>query len=373
LSSELTGTQVSTYSQAMPVWRQVLVDEAFLDDVHAQPGCISCHGGTPNTVDFADAHSGLRSPDRQPDKTCGSCHIGVAKQGRTSLHHLQWGIQKALAERGADLTDPTTAKAYAKQCTTCHASCGDCHVSRTRQAGGGLAAGHGFSATGFDTNACTSCHGETVGAESAGIQSAKGDYHAALGMSCTSCHTTATTFHSGSPGVGMLDGRPEPTCLDCHPEAAKRSRDNMQHAIHNETVQCQVCHASGPYRSFDDYAALGKTDAISDTLAFKIGRNPVQSDQRPWNYVLLREVPITADTFAKSGSGLVPGIGDAPSWTLATPHNMQRNTPQNASCNACHGQKSLFLTADDLPAAAVEANRSVIVPKVPTTRLEVPQ
>jgi thiosulfate/3-mercaptopyruvate sulfurtransferase len=147
----------------------------------------------------------------------------------------------------------------------------------------------------------------------------------------------------------------------------------MQHTIHNQTVQCQVCHASGPYRSFDDYAALSKTDAISATLAFKIGRNPDQSDQRPWTYVLLREVPITAGTFAQAGSGLVPGTGDAPSWMLATPHNMQRNTPQNQSCNACHGQESLFLTAGDFPAGSVEANRSVIVPKVPTTRLEVPQ
>lgn len=372
-SSEVTGTQATAYTRTMPLWQQVLVDEAFLDDVHAKPGCIACHGGTPNTVDFADAHRGLRpQASAQPEKACGSCHVGVAKEGRSSFHHMQWGIQKALTERGADLTDPATAKAYAKQCTACHASCSDCHVSRTKQAGGGLAAGHAFSAQGFEGNACTSCHSATVGAESLGVHGGiEGDFHAALGMTCTTCHSTATTFHSGEPGVGMLDGLPDPACTDCHPKAAEQGGSNLQHTIHNRTVQCQVCHAAGPYTSFDDYAALGKSETVSETLTFKIGRNPLQSDQRPWTYVLLRQVPITADTFAEAGKDLVPDA--APAWMLATPHNMQRNTPQNEGCNACHGQKSLFLTAEDIAAEAVEANRSVIVPKIPAKRLEVPR
>ena len=374
-SGELTGTQATAYTRTMPLWQQVLVDTAFLDDVHAQPGCIACHGGTPNTVDFADAHRGLRpQASAQPDKACGSCHVGVAKQGRSSLHHMQWGIQKALTEHGADLTNPATAKAYAKKCITCHASCSDCHVNRTKQAGGGLAAGHAFSAQGFDSNACTSCHGLTAGAESRGAhEGIQGDFHTALGMTCTSCHATATTFHSGKPGVGMQDGRPEPACTDCHPQAAKPGGPILQHTIHSPTVQCQVCHAAGPYTSFDDYAALGKTGAVSETLAFKIGRNPMQNEQRPWNYVLLRQVPITAGVFDGAGQGLVPLAGDVPAWMLATPHNMQRSTPQNQSCNACHGQETLFLTTKDVAPEAVEANRSVIVPKIPAKRLEVPR
>lgn len=144
----------------------------------------------------------------------------------------------------------------------------------------------------------------------------------------------------------------------------------MQHAIHTETVQCQVCHAAGPYVSFDDYALLGQTGTVSDTLTFKIGRNPARSDQRPWTYVLMRKVPFTADTFAKAGTDLLPGIEEMPSWMLATPHNMQRITPQNQSCNSCHDQETLFLTADDFAPGDVDANRSVIVSKIPTKRLE---
>ena len=374
-SGELTGTQATAYTRTMPLWQQVLVDTAFLDDVHAQPGCIACHGGTPNTVDFADAHRGLRpQASAQPDKACGSCHVGVAKQGRSSLHHMQWGIQKALTEHGADLTNPATAKAYAKKCITCHASCSDCHVDRTKDAWGKLAAVHACSAQNIEGNACTSCHGQTAGAESSGAhEGIQGDFHTALGMTCTSCHATATTFHSGKPGVGMQDGRPEPACTDCHPQAAKPGGPILQHTIHSPTVQCQVCHAAGPYTSFDDYAALGKTGAVSETLAFKIGRNPMQNEQRPWNYVLLRQVPITAGVFDGAGQGLVPLAGDVPAWMLATPHNMQRSTPQNQSCNACHGQETLFLTTKDVAPEAVEANRSVIVPKIPAKRLEVPR
>lgn len=171
----------------------------------------------------------------------------------------------------------------------------------------------------------------------------------------------------------MYTGRPDPACTDCHAEAVKLGGSNLQHTIHAQSVQCQVCHAAGPYRSFDDYAALGETDNISETLAFKIGRNPLQSEERPWSYVLLRQVPFTTDLFAKAGEELMPQAADQPTWMLATPHNMQRLTPQNQSCNACHGQESLFLTAQDIAPEAVKANRSVIVTTIPARRQEVPQ
>jgi hypothetical protein len=50
---------------------------------------------------------------------------------------------------------------------------------------------------------------------------------------------------------------------------------------------------------------------------------------------------------------------------------MQKNTPQNATCNSCHGQEDLFLTEDDVAPETLEANRSVIVTRIPPTRLEV--
>jgi len=37
-----------------------------------------------------------------------------------------------------------------------------------------------------------------------------------------------------------------------------------------------------------------------------------------------------------------------PTWKLATPHNIRLKTTQNASCNACHGNESLFLLEKDV-------------------------
>ena len=57
-----------------------------------------------------------------------------------------------------------------------------------------------------------------------------------------------------------------------------------------------------------------------------------------------------------------------PTWKYATPHNIQRNTPQNQECNNCHGQTDLFLTADDVDPDELEANKDVIVTEIPAAQ-----
>jgi hypothetical protein len=49
----------------------------------------------------------------------------------------------------------------------------------------------------------------------------------------------------------------------------------------------------------------------------------------------------------------------------ATPHNVQLDTPQAESCNACHGNAEWFLTADRVKPAELRANQSVILGSVP--------
>jgi thiosulfate/3-mercaptopyruvate sulfurtransferase len=46
-------------------------------------------------------------------------------------------------------------------------------------------------------------------------------------------------------------------------------------------------------------------------------------------------------------------------------HSIQRRTKQNSSCNACHGQKELFLTEADLAKDEPTANQKIIVKKIP--------
>jgi thiosulfate/3-mercaptopyruvate sulfurtransferase len=47
---------------------------------------------------------------------------------------------------------------------------------------------------------------------------------------------------------------------------------------------------------------------------------------------------------------------------LATPHNIRRQTPQNKTCNGCHGNTDLFLGEKDVKAQYLKANKKVIVP-----------
>jgi thiosulfate/3-mercaptopyruvate sulfurtransferase len=100
-------------------------------------------------------------------------------------------------------------------------------------------------------------------------------------------------------------------------------------------------------------------------MAFKIGLNPIQGPDRPWKYVPVRHVPIDPESFAYYGQDLLSNFDALPTWKYATPHNIQRVTPQAESCNACHGSAEFFLTADDVLPEELEANREVIVEDVP--------
>jgi thiosulfate/3-mercaptopyruvate sulfurtransferase len=136
-------------------------------------------------------------------------------------------------------------------------------------------------------------------------------------------------------------------------------------------VACQVCHSAGPYKSCfnchvgQDGKGLAYFKTDPSQMTFKIGRNLLQSEERPWNYVLVRHAPTARDTFAFYGENLLPDYDQVPTWKYAAVHNIQRVTPQNQDCNNCHGQTELFLTEADVDADELEANRDVIVREVP--------
>lgn len=359
-------------------WQKVLVDEKFLEnDVHSQPGCIACHGGTSGVDDKDKAHEGmLPKASAQPDRSCGSCHVGIVKDAQTSIHRLQTGYIKVLTERGADFTMPETVKAYTTHCTTCHADCGDCHISRPSALDGGLIAGHQVKRVASVFVTCGGCHSARINDDYQGKhEGIAGDVHwEKAGMPCTECHTMEE-FHDGQHGT-RYDSEPSVECVDCHQEDVQITSDNRQHMLHMDAVQCQVCHAVGEYKSCAnchtarDEKGIPYTTTDPSTMTFKIGRNPIQSDARPWNYVLVRHVPTNPDLWAYYGDNLLPEFNDLPTWKATTPHNMQKNTPQNASCNNCHGQAELFLTEADVDPAELEANRDVIVTRIPALRPE---
>ncbi len=100
-------------------------------------------------------------------------------------------------------------------------------------------------------------------------------------------------------------------------------------------------------------------------MTFFIGHNTRQSDERPYEYVPVRHIPLDPENYAYYGEDLLPNFDLLPTWAYSTPHNIQRNTPQNQSCNSCHGNADIFLTADKVRPEELEANKDVIVENVP--------
>ena len=84
----------------------------------------------------------------------------------------------------------------------------------------------------------------------------------------------------------------------------------------------------------------------------------------------VRHVPVDPESFAFYGEDLLPNFNDQPTWRYATPHNIQRNTPQTESCNNCHGNADIFLTADKVLPEELDANAGVIVDEIPEPRDE---
>lgn len=353
----------------MEAWEKVFVGDEFLADVHNVQNCIGCHGGVAGKEDMDAAHEGVVRDPLQESEICGVCHVDAADHAATSLHRNLTGYKTKLTARGADFDDPHMQEAFGNHCDTCHTTCGQCHISRPDAMDGGLLKEHKVKKIASIKDTCMACHGARVADEYQGKnEGVEGSVHwLEEGMPCFECHEVSHYHGDGTEYAHRYDGAPGMKCLDCHPEAAPEQSEIEEHTVHEDKVACEVCHASGPYKScYNCHVGLDdkglpylKTD--ESKLTFKIGHNSLKSDDRPWDYVLVRHVPVVQDTFAFYGDDLLPAFDNVPTWKYATPHNIQRVTPQNQSCDSCHGNEDLFLTAADVAPEEMEANADVIV------------
>ena len=127
-------------------WAKVAVAAEFSDTLHGSISCTECHGGTSTAYEMEAAHEGVvRDPD--PIEACGSCHAEKAEDHYSSLHGGLDGYFTVLAERSTEENWPQLIDMFGNHCAECHASCGQCHVSRPTSAGGGLLSGHDFRET----------------------------------------------------------------------------------------------------------------------------------------------------------------------------------------------------------------------------------
>jgi thiosulfate/3-mercaptopyruvate sulfurtransferase len=360
----------------LEAWEKVFLGYEFVADVHNTQNCVGCHGGVGGETDMEAAHEGVvRDPltDPDTDNSCRVCHTESGRLVDTSLHQNLHGYHTALEARGADLSHPAMEEAFGNHCESCHTTCGQCHISRPTALDGGLLKEHAVKTIASMKDTCLACHGARVANEYQGKnQGVEGSVHwTEEGMACFECHLVTDYHGDGTEYAHRYDGAPSVECLDCHEEAAPETSDIEEHVLHADKVACQVCHVSGPYKScYNCHVALDeegdpffKSGASQMTL--KIGRNPVKNDERPWDYVLLRHVPVVPDTFAFYDDYELPDFDNAPTWKYATPHNIQRVTVQNQSCDSCHGNRDLFLTANDVALAEVAANAEVVVEQVP--------
>lgn len=346
---------------------KVLVSEDFLDSIHGELACVDCHGGDDTADDKESAHEGFdpHPSINNPQETCGECHEEIAETAPRSLHATLSTFPGFLQKRASDDTWEKVDHGRERHCASCHASCGACHVSRPQYVGAGFIDGHMFNAQPNSINQCMACHGSRVGNEFTGTRG-KGDVHLKkYTMVCRDCHG-AEELHAAAPeGLENRYHLPEAAnCLDCHQDLQFGSV--REHRIHINTVQCQVCHSQTYTNCYSchtgtDENGLAYFTTELDFEDMKIGFNPDRLPGNNYKWALLRHVPVDPEVFAHYVEDGFPRFDVEPTWKRTSPHNIQRRTWQNASCNNCHGQRDLFLSETDLLDYEKKANFGLTV------------
>lgn len=384
-------------------WERVFIDgETYQGDIHSYINCTACHGGSvvenPESLTdqelMAQSHEGFidgsHGPGNPTVESCANCHPTIAEYGAQSLHATLDGYDTALAMRSAYDSDETVRDTIehmeSLHCEGCHATCGECHVSKPNSVGGGLAQGHDFYATPSMRDNCTACHGSRVQNEYYGLNETD-EGRLPRDVHLTQAQFTCVQCHSGDEMHGMVraddgtiidfdhryDGQPQPACEDCHADEVGVGSGIVQHEVHGtELMSCQSCHSVAYTNCTNCHVERADNEAQtpfytveSHSLGFYLGKNVLISTDRPYRYVPVRHVPVDVDSFSYYGENLLSNFDGRPTWSYATPHNIQRITPQTETCEACHENDEFFLTADKVVPEELTANADVIVDSAP--------
>jgi thiosulfate/3-mercaptopyruvate sulfurtransferase len=299
------------------------------------------------------------------------CHADMAATYSTSLHYSLKPYNRAIELR---LTKRSAVRnkvegAMDTHCLNCHSSCGQCHVARPQTVGGGLLAAHYFKKRPPMNQVCISCHGSRIEREYFGKnEGVPPDVHRTKYFDCMKCHTGAEMHGDGTAYDHRYDVASAPRCGDCHEAIYTGDAENaVQHNIHRDLLSCQVCH-SAPYKNCyschvgKDAEGLAYFKTEPSKMGFKIGLNPLRSERRPEKFVAVRHIPVDQGLFSYYLDGALTDFDSGPTWKMATPHTIQRNTPQNESCDSCHGNTELFLREAEVRGKYRRANQNVVVP-----------
>ena len=358
-----------------------------IDPTHAVIGCAGCHGGN-SQVDAADdtsafraAHEGMmRDPSAIGELGCsgGSCHRDIVRRNETSMHSNLWGEKAHVALRNGydsfEACPSNITDGFAKDCNSCHTTCGQCHISRPNAAGGGfleqrVGYSHKFQATPPEDNVCTACHGSRVGDDwNANQERVPGnvpDVHNDFGYTCLDCHKE--DLHGEGETDAEYKSRYEvadlPKCVNCH--EIDRD-DNAYHQTHwpngdmtdgpdlacytchsQQYNNCNTCHAGSWKSEYNEH----NTDEYRVYPQFKIGRNPYYNDathphsESAW--ITVRHIPVSPDAFQAWGLSSMSNYNDMETWKYASPHNIQRWTERTLVDTAWANTNSQDYTTDN--------------------------
>lgn len=348
-----------------------LVSESFLDTAHGVLGCITCHGGENVAIKDVAHENMMVYPSGDFEQNCGQCHGDVVDEYTTSIHYNLQGIEHGILEftNYSSLSEsPQHQDVFENDCYKCHASCGDCHVSRPKGYSVGLIDQHAFFETPPMEESCYGCHNARNAGEYMGEVGFGGDVHYDLGMTCMDCHPK-DNFHGAETETYNMWEENLPSCLDCHSDKDPKEATDTNHRIHGDSLSCQVCHAQANNNCFEchlDYDDAGEhlVSSSEKRVMFKIGYNPMKTDERPYEYVVLRHVPGQESILDVLGDNMMPNYHDKTNWKYSPTHNIQKSTFQNESCESCHDNTRIWLTESDLRDSDSEANKDLI-PKLP--------
>ncbi len=367
-----------------------LVSPEFFETTHGKMDCRDCHGGVKFAATRAEAHEGMEPlPSKSPtyaESVCQPCHTDIAENMAANLHAetpAVSGTEDAIVLARA--SDPEIVKeGLTNNCSTCHVSgCGDCHVTRPQYNDGGFVRGHVFYKSPNSSLNCMGCHGSRIQKEFTGAGESEkceltADVHWSPGaMQCVDCHTVEW-MHGGESYASRYESPTAPKCTDCHAQDAAFTSVSM-HSAHGTAdsdvyLQCQVCHAQDYNNCTACHVALNDKglpffETEESWFDLNIGRNYDQSEDKPWDYIIVRHVPVAESTFDYYGEGALGNFDALPTFKYATPHTIKRVTRQTENgCSSCHGNRDIFLTEDDLQrlsAAEQAANQDVVVTEIP--------
>jgi hypothetical protein len=354
----------------------------FKNTYHGKMKCTTCHNGVDGTDDKKLAHTNnfIKHPSKSADEKCASCHPSIVANAKNSIHEQGTGQKSMVTLRSGlgtglsafdQLTD-AMKDAYGKNCATCHASCGDCHVNRPSAGGGGLYKGHQFVKPDMRDH-CTTCHTSRGGHAYYGVAAGtQPDVHLTKkGFTCMDCHSKHEVHGDGNYYDQRYKMASLPKCSNCHTNI---NNSNAYHLAHFNTFNCNTCH-SQDYNNCGSCHIGGAGARIPSYQGFKIAMNPIPQT-KPYKLATVRRSLMAPDSWKEFGVTQLPNFDVRPTYKYTTPHNILKWTSrtQVAAGKACYDNchivkegnnyrnKSLYLFNSDLIELwEISANQGIIV------------